>query len=181
MELSMKDMQTRITRRSPRSDRRSLDKLLGALLVAIALASSACAGIVADPADETTVEGTTRFWGYAVLPSQTVNLEALNSSNQWVVVATSTSGTTPTYAGNQSGFYYAIDFNPVTAPTVYRKSAPWTGYARINFRITSPNLGSAETRSHQPTTTPPQGVESNLERGWAIYKGNGVLRIYFHI
>jgi hypothetical protein len=155
--------------------------LFWALLVALALMTSACAGIVVSPIDETVVAGTTRFWGYAIQPGQSLQLEALNTSNVWEVLASTTSGSTPTYAGTQTGYYFELSYNPVTAPTRFRRTAPWSTHRRIHFRIQTPGLGPADTRQWSSNGSNPQGIESNLERWWAQYKGNGVIRIDFQI
>ena len=40
-------------------------------------------------------------------------------------------------------------------------------------------LGLAETHHNYNPTTPPPNVESNLERTWAMYKSDGLIRIDF--
>jgi hypothetical protein len=154
--------------------------LLWAPLLALALLASACAGIVVEPADETTVPATATFWGYAPSAGQNLQLEALNSSNQWEVVATMTSGSTPAHVGYHTGYKFSVSYNVRNSPTRFWRTSPWgSTHARIHFRVQTPNLGLARSRKFDPTANP-QGIESNLERAWLQHEsGDGLIRVDF--
>jgi hypothetical protein len=148
------------------------------LILLAALALSACSGIVVSPMSETSADTTMTFWGYAVGPAQPMNLEAQNTSGTWVQVATVNSVNEPTYAGTRGGYYYAISYNPTTLGAAYRRTSPFgNSWRRIFFRISSPNLGSAETRQYQGNGQTAPGTESNLELAWITHKSDGILRV----
>jgi hypothetical protein len=147
------------------------------LILLAALTLSACSGIVVSPSSESSASGPTTFWGYAVGAGQTMNLEAQNTSGTWVTVAVATSTTVPTYAGSYAGYYYALSINPMSMSTLFRQTSPYgASWRRILFRVSSPNLGTAETRQYQTNNTNPV-VDSNLERAWLVHKSDGILRV----
>lgn len=168
----MRSIRDRERSRSPGS------RCVQILIVLVALAASACTGIVIQPVSETSVNGSTVFWGYALEPGQTIALEAQHLNGNWLPVATTVSVTTPTATGGNSGYYFAVSYDPRTLGSTFRRTSPVAGRKRVFLRLKSDGRDPADTRSYQSNGTNPGPGSSNLMQAWASFRtSDSILRL----
>jgi hypothetical protein len=116
-----------------------------ALLVLVALLIGAsCAGLVVEPTDESVATGIQKFWGYTMSPGEQVRLEA--QSTTWEQLSAGTSATAPTHTGGSSGYYFEISYNVGATAARFRKTSPYSGFWRANYRLTTAANGTLQTR-----------------------------------
>ena len=149
-----------------------------AALVVLALGAVACTGIVVEPADESVGSGNQKFWGYSLGPGDSIKLEALNSSSAYETIATTTSSTAPSSAGDYTGYYFEVWTNLTSLPTRFRKPGPWAGYSAGTFRITVGGTVMQTRLTIQNSSTP--SSESWLVNYWQKYSSSSnTTRVYF--
>lgn len=140
--------------------------LLGLLVLLVGVG---CSGIVVAPIDQSTANGPVTFWGYSLSPGEQVRLEA--QSTTWELLGTTTSASTPTHVGGNTGYYYQITYPATTIATRFRKTSPYAGYWRTSFRLTTAS-GTLQTRQWQANSNQ-NTAESWLTRFWFTHTASG--------
>lgn len=80
------------------------------LLIACLVALSGC---VIEPEDSiwNPPGGSLKLWGFNQFAASAVTIEAINTSNAWEVVASTTTTSRITYTGTRSGYYWEVYVN----------------------------------------------------------------------
>lgn len=147
-----------------------------AVLAVFALGAAGCTGIVMEPADQTSTSGSVRFWGYSAAPGDSVKLEALGTS-AYEQVGTAIAATTPTSAGDSTGYYFEVWVYLPSMATRFRKASPWAGYWMATFRL---SVGGTMMQTRQyDQNSKTSTLESWLSRYWFQHTtSNNTIRVY---
>lgn len=144
-------------------------------LLSLILLSGGCQATLMEPVDESTYYGgNIRFWGYSGAASETVSIQALNTSNAWETLTTTTSSIVPTHASGYTGYVFEAWYYGPSIPTRFRFASqygsPWW---RTHFRVvTSASNSIAAIRQFQANGT--NSTSTNwFEEYWFEHKAAG--------
>lgn len=142
-----------------------------ALVAAVAVLATACAGIVVEPGSFSAATGPTKFWGYAVGPGMEIDLQAQNTSGTWELLQSTAATTRPTYASGHQGYYWELTTNPKTIANRFRR--PASGSYTVFYQITSPGFSPAQTHNQ----TPGPATTGDFGQLWAAFQSDGIIRL----